>query len=117
MCQALWPFTAWESALAVGGCYVLTIWVAPFRLTPAHQVLKLDQLPLNEPQHTKTIQILEIPVLFSSCDQLHSDSPRGHIGLIQLNKEGWTRFSEGWKGCPERFPEVFNLYRARALPL
>ena len=29
----------------------------------------------------------------------------GGIGLIQVKEEGWTRFSEGWQGCSEGFPE------------
>ena len=28
-----------------------------------------------------------------------------HIGLIQVKEEGWTGFSEGWKGCSEGFSE------------
>ena len=26
-------------------------------------------------------------------------------GLIQLQEEGWTGFSEGWQGCSEGFPK------------
>ena len=28
-----------------------------------------------------------------------------HIGLIQVNKEGWTGFFKGWRGCSKGFPE------------
>ena len=37
------------------------------------------------------------PVFAECCHYLN--------GLIQVKEEGWERFSKGWQGCSEGFPE------------
>ena len=71
-----------EFGLAVGGCYVLTIWPAPFRQIPAHQEHS------NQWVYFFILTIWSAPFWLTPAHQVHLNLWVPFLGPTNLNRSG-----------------------------